>query len=106
MHAAQKWTRFWDNDMHESKRLKARRMDPFKHDALQSGTRPIGVAAPHYLFVCASDQSEKAPCARFGPGYRGSGAGDQLPGLGYPRPGILARRQPVALQELVGILIP
>ncbi|TPM38332.1 hypothetical protein FJ967_13785 [Mesorhizobium sp. B2-3-4] len=35
MHAAQRWTRFWDNDMHKSKRLKARRMDPFKHDALQ-----------------------------------------------------------------------
>ena len=34
MHIAQKWLRFWENDMHKDKEAKARRLNPFKHDAL------------------------------------------------------------------------
>ncbi|TPK79932.1 hypothetical protein FJ938_17115 [Mesorhizobium sp. B2-4-14] len=100
MHAAQKWTRFWDNDMHESKRLKARRMDPCKHDALQRGTRPIGVAAPHYLFVCASDQSEKARYARFGPRYSGQAPVISFPALDIHDPAFSRGASPLLCRSL------
>jgi hypothetical protein len=37
LHVAQKWSRFWENDMLEKQRPKARRLNPFKRDALTLG---------------------------------------------------------------------
>jgi hypothetical protein len=34
MHVAKSAQRFWDNDMHKKQELKARRMNPFRRDAL------------------------------------------------------------------------
>ncbi|PZV35536.1 hypothetical protein B5V02_26105 [Mesorhizobium kowhaii] len=34
MHVAQKWPRFWENDMHKNKDLKRVAWVPFKRDAL------------------------------------------------------------------------
>src|SRR5690606_595875 len=42
---------------------------------------------------------QPAPCAR-------SGSNDELAGLGYPGPLVLSRLQSLALQELVGCLVP